>query len=103
VDAKLLAVPFWGGITVGTAVFSNHAPPPNVNDVVERIAPRPVFLIYSAHGQGGEDLSQDFYESAGEPKEVWEVPEGGHVGGAEARPREYERRVIAFFDEALLK
>jgi fermentation-respiration switch protein FrsA (DUF1100 family) len=102
-DTELLAVPFWGGITVGTAVFSNHAPPPNLNDVVERIAPRPVFFIYSAHGQGGEDLSQDFYESAGEPKEVWEVPEGGHVGGAEARPRAYERRVIAFFDEALLK
>ena len=100
---KWLAIPIWGGITAGTAVFSNHAPPPNLNDVVERISPRPVFFIYAAGGQGGEELSQDFYESAGEPKEVWEVPEGGHVGGAEARPRQYERKVIAFFDEALLK
>jgi fermentation-respiration switch protein FrsA (DUF1100 family) len=100
---KWLAVPIWGGITAATAVFSDDAPPPNLNDVVERIAPRPVFFIYAAGGQGGEELSQDFYESAGEPKDVWEVPEGGHVGGAEARPREYERRVIAFFDEALLK
>jgi uncharacterized protein len=102
-NAKWLAVPFWGGITAGTAVFSNHAPPPNLNDVVERISPRPVFFIYAAGGQGGEELSQDFYESAREPKDVWEVPEGGHVGGAEARPREYERRVIAFFDQALVK
>ena len=100
---KWLAIPIWGGITAGTAVFSNHAPPPNLNDVVERISPRPVFFIYAAGGQGGEELSQDFYESAGEPKDVWKVPEGGHVGGAEARPREYERRMIAFFDEALLK
>jgi fermentation-respiration switch protein FrsA (DUF1100 family) len=100
---KWLALPIWGGITAGTAVFSNHAPPPNLNDVVERISPRPVFFIYAAGGQGGEELSQDFYESAGEPKDVWEVAEGGHVGGAEARPREYERRMIAFFDEALLK
>jgi len=100
---KWLALPIWGGITAGTAVFSNHAPPPNLNDVVERISPRPVFFIYAAGGQGGEELSQDFYESAGEPKDVWKVPEGGHVGGAEARPREYERRMIAFFDEALLK
>ena len=84
-------------------MFSNHAPPPNLNDMVERISPRPVFFIYSAHGQGGEELSQDFYESAGEPKDVWKVQEGGHVGGAEARPREYERRLTAFFDEALLK
>ncbi len=102
-DTKLLAVPVWGGITVATAVFSDDAPPPNLNDVVERISPRPVFFIYAERGQGGEDLSQDFYESAREPKAVWEVPGVAHVGGAEARPREYERRVIAFFDEALLK
>jgi fermentation-respiration switch protein FrsA (DUF1100 family) len=96
------AMPIWAGITAGTAVFSNHLPPPNLNDVVERIAPRPVFFIYAAEGQGGENLSQDFYESAREPKSVWEVPEGGHVGGLEAMPREYERRVIGFFDAALL-
>ena len=102
-EARWLAVPIWGGITAATAVFSNDAPPPNLNDVVERIAPRPVFFIYSAHGQGGENLSQDFYESAGEPKAVWEVPEGGHVGGAEALPRQYERRMVGFFDAALLE
>ena len=84
-------------------MFSNHAPPPNLNDVVDRIAPRAVFLIYAKGGQGGEQLSQDFYDSAREPKEVWEVLEGGHVGGLDARPREYERRVVAFFDEALLR
>ena len=90
-------------ITAATAVFSDDAPPPNLNDVVERISPRSVFFIYSAHGQGGEDLSQDFYESAREPKAVWEVPEGGHVGGLEALPREYERRMVGFFDAALLE
>jgi fermentation-respiration switch protein FrsA (DUF1100 family) len=99
---KWPAVAIWGGITAGTAVFSNHAPPPNLNHLVERISPRPVFFIYSAHGQGGEELSQDFYESAGEPKFVWEVPVGGHVGGAEALPRQYERRMVGFFDRALL-
>jgi hypothetical protein len=97
------AVPIWAGITAATAVFSDDAPPPSLNDVVDRIAPRPVFFIYSAHGQGGENLSQDFYESAGEPKAVWEVPVGGHVGGAEALPRQYERRMVRFFDTALLE
>jgi hypothetical protein len=42
-------------------------------------------------------------ESAGELKQVWEVPVGGHVGGLEALPLQYERRVIGFFGEALLK
>jgi fermentation-respiration switch protein FrsA (DUF1100 family) len=101
-DAKWLAVPIWAASTVGTAVFSDDAPPPNLNDLVERIAPRPVFLIHAKGGQGGEELSQDFYESAREPKVVWEAPEGGHVGAAEATPREYERRVVGFFDGALL-
>ena len=45
---------------------------------------------------------ETFYEAAREPKAIWRVPGAGHTGGIEARPREYERRVIGFFDEALL-
>jgi hypothetical protein len=30
------------------------------------------------------------------------VPGSGHVGGIDARPTEYERRVSGFFDDALL-
>ena len=96
------AVPIWASITAATAVFSDDSPPPSLNDLVDGISPRAVFFIYAKHGQGGESLSQDFYESAGEPKAVWEVPVGGHVGGAEALPREYERRMVGFFDDALL-
>jgi uncharacterized protein len=102
-DQKWLAVPIWGGITAATAVFSDDAPPPNLNEVVDRIAPRPVFFIYASRGQGGEELSRDFYESANEPKAVWKVPGAGHTGGIEARPRQYERKVIGFFDAALLE
>jgi fermentation-respiration switch protein FrsA (DUF1100 family) len=57
---------------------------------------------YAARGQGGEELSQDYYASAGEPKSVWEVPGATHTGGIEARPRQYERKVVGFFDDALL-
>jgi dienelactone hydrolase len=97
------AVPVWLGLTAGVMVFSNHAPPPNLNDLVDRIAPRAAYFIYAEHGQGGEELSQEYYESAREPKSVWKVPGADHVGGAEARPREYERRIVDFFDQALLK
>jgi fermentation-respiration switch protein FrsA (DUF1100 family) len=103
-EASLMwhAVPIWAGLTAGTAVFSNDAPPPNLNDVVDRISPRPVFFIYAERGQGGEELTQDYYESAKQPKSVWKVPGATHTGGIEARPREYERRMIGFFDAALL-
>ena len=100
---KLLTVPVWGGITAATAVFADDAPPANLNDLVGDISPRPVFFVYAERGQGGEDLSQDFYESASEPKSVWRVPGATHTGGIEARPREYERRMVGFFDAALIE
>lgn len=86
--------------TVGTAVFSNHAPPPNLKDLVRRVAPRPVFLIYAERGQGGENLSADYSDAAGEPKQLWKT-DSDHTGGYEAGPKEYERRVVRFFDAAL--
>ena len=61
-----------------------------------------MYLIYAKRGQGGEELSATFYESAGQPKFLWET-DSGHTGGLEAQPAEYERRVIRFFDRFLLR
>ena len=33
---------------------------------------------------------------------MWKIPEAEHMMGVEARPQEYEQRVIGFFDDALL-
>ena len=62
---KWLQVVAMASMTAGTAIFSNHSPPGNLKDLVQRISPRPIFLIYAARGQGGEELSADFYEAAG--------------------------------------
>ena len=90
-------------ITPATAVFSNSAPPPHLVDLVDEIAPRPMFLIYASEGTGGEEkrANRAFYRAAGGPKAIWEIPEAGHVGGLEARPQEYEQRVTGFFDRSL--
>jgi hypothetical protein len=101
--ARWVLLPQWSVITAATAVFSNHAPPPDLKELVGRISPRPVFLIYTPHGQGAETLNPTFYAAAGEPKTVWEIPEASHTGGLTARPKEYERRVIAFFNRSLLR
>ena len=91
-------------LTAGTALFSNHMPPPNLKHLSARIAPRSVFFIYAPHGTGGEEkqLNPKYYAAAGGPKQIWEIPEASHTGGITARPKEYERRVIGFFDDALL-
>ncbi|HXV95334.1 MAG TPA: alpha/beta fold hydrolase [Gaiellaceae bacterium] len=82
-------------------VITGDPPPPSLEDLVGRISPRPLFLIYATNGQGGENLNPQYYEAAGEPKEIWEITTGGHTGGFEAEPEEYERRVLAFFENAL--
>jgi len=81
-------------------VFAGRTPPENLKELVPRIAPTPVFFIYAERGQGGEQLTADYYEAAGEPKQVWKT-DSGHTGGYDAAPREYERRVVGFFDDAL--
>ena len=90
-------------ITAGTMLFSNQSPPPNLKSLVGRIAPRPVFFIYGQHDQDNvRELAHGYYAAAGEPKQLWQVAGASHTGGIEAHPREYEQRVVAFFDKALL-
>ena len=91
-------------MTTATSVFQNHGPHPRPEERVGLIAPRSVFFIYAVPGIGEEDIRQpQFYAAAGEPKSIWRVPGSDHTGGFEAQPAEYERRVMAFLDEALLQ
>ena len=95
-------VPLVSFATLGTAVFSNGLPPPDLADIIGRIAPRPVLLIYAENGVGGEELNQVLHKAAGGTAELWRVPGSSHLGGIDAQPEEYERRVTDFFDRALL-
>jgi uncharacterized protein len=90
-------------ITAGLTLFSNSPPPPLMPDIVGRIAPRPVFIIWATHGVDTEVLNREYFKAAGEPKTLWEIPDAEHVGGLAARPAVYERRVVGFFDDALLR
>jgi hypothetical protein len=101
---KVEAVLAHAVVTPAVALFSDSLPPPSLEDLSGRISPRPLFLVYAVPGQGGEaELSETYYDAAREPKEIWLVPGAGHTGGIEAEPAEYERRVVGFFDAALLQ
>ncbi|MET0769578.1 MAG: alpha/beta hydrolase [Solirubrobacteraceae bacterium] len=78
-------------------------PPPDLAEAVARIAPRPLLLIAAPNSPNGEELNVRYDAAANEPKELWEIPESGHTGGIEARPAEYERRVVGFFDRSLAR
>jgi uncharacterized protein len=98
---RWMAVAFAAVKTAALTVFANRAPPANLKDLVGRIAPRPLLLIAAPNSKHGEELNRGYLAAAGEPKALWEIPESGHVGGLDARPAEYERRVVGFFDRAL--
>lgn len=83
------------------AVFSNRLPPQHLEELVPKIAPRPILLIHAGERDVGT-LNPDYFRAAREPKQIWRVPAGGHTDGTDVRPGEYESRVIAFFDDALL-
>jgi dienelactone hydrolase len=98
-----LSVPDYAALSAGISLFTNHGPPPSLKDLVGRIAPTPVYFIYGEHGQDGErNLNPQYFAAAHTPKSIWKVPSSGHVGGITARPKEYERRVVGFFDRTLL-
>jgi cephalosporin-C deacetylase-like acetyl esterase len=88
--------------TAATAIFSDNVPPADLQSLVPRISGA-TFFIYGENGQSAEEpANRAFYEAARGPKEIWEVPGSGHMGGTKAQPVEYERRVVAFFDRWLL-
>ena len=92
----------WVAQTGALMVMSNSLDAAVPRDLVARIAPRPILLIYSLHGLDDESLNRVYYADAHQPKTLWEVPRGGHTGALQAVPVEYEARVVSFFDHALL-
>ncbi|MEM7352888.1 MAG: alpha/beta fold hydrolase [Acidobacteriota bacterium] len=73
--------------------------PEAVVDVIGRIAPRPVFLIGTSELE--RKVVRRYFDFAGEPKILWEIPEAGHGGGFEARPEEYRDKLVGFFEQLL--
>ena len=86
--------------TAVVAVFAQPVPPPATSSSSSgRIAARPLLLIAAPQQRPRRGPQPRLPRAAG--AELWEIPESGHVGGLEARPEEYERRVVGFFNAAL--
>ena len=71
---------------------------------IKKISPRPILLI-----QGGKDSIVDprdatlLYNAAGEPKELWFLPEVDHCGAYFADRVVYTQKVRDFFELYLKK
>jgi pimeloyl-ACP methyl ester carboxylesterase len=85
----------------GVALFSGASPPSSAFSQAPQISPRAVYFIYAQYGSGGEELTPLYYQAASEPKELWYLSDGRHVGALAEQPDEYELRIISFFNQYL--
>jgi hypothetical protein len=96
-------IPAFVLLNASVAVFSDTAPPPTLTGLVPRIGPRPVLFIWAPDGGNAtEVLTPDYARIAGPNASLWAIPDVKHIKGIEEEPAAYERRVVAFFDDALL-
>jgi len=96
---RLVSSWIFGLNTIGTALSTSDLPPRSLVDLSAEIT-EPALFIHATPGQGGETLTEKYYEATKGPKEYWAAP-GGHTGAFDAAPEEYERRVVGFFDRTL--
>jgi hypothetical protein len=96
--------PYWWTMYTAARVFSGSSPGEPLKELVARISPTPLLLISTGGSLAAElDMNRLYAEAAREPVELWELPDVDHTAAIRERPEEYERRVVRFFDEALLR
>lgn len=85
----------------GVALWTSIPIPAGVPEALGSISPRPILFIDTGQAEA-RALIRYYYEITGKPKELWEIPEAKHGTQFMARPLEYEQRMVAFFEDALL-
>jgi len=99
----LPAFPF-APITVGIADLRANIDVSRVRpmDVIGKISPRPLLIIHDS-GDSVVPVANSLrnFAAAGEPKELWLVPESGHGAAQTKAEPEYQQRVTKFFEQAL--
>ena len=92
------------GIAAVNAMVGTDVAEARPIDAIARISPRPILLIHSADDDNATtpiEGARKLFAAAGDPKELWIAPRGGHVGAINAFPDEYRARVLAFLAGAL--
>lgn len=73
-------------------------------DEIERIHPRPVFLIQGMDdNMVSLDSAERLFDAAGEPRQLWTEKDVPHMNMYAFYKERYTKRVIKFFDEHLLE
>lgn len=87
--------------TVG--LLSGQQPPTPILKSIQAAGSTQFLLIAAGEEQREIEFNQIFAEAIGSRARLWVVPGAAHTGAFQLDRGEYERRLIAFFDQALLE
>jgi pimeloyl-ACP methyl ester carboxylesterase len=98
--SDFIGLPTVMSINAVASVLTGSLPPPSIESQVGKLT-TPVFFISSGRVAEERELNRIWVEKVQTTHQVWEV-DAGHTEGLKHFPDEYERRVVAFFNEHLL-
>ena len=97
------SAPFYWTLYTTARILSGAAPGEPLEELVADVSPTPLLLIATGRDLPVEiDANRVYAAAAREPVEHWELPDVNHTAALRERPAAYERRVVGFFDAALL-
>ena len=98
-----LFIRYIDGVTKHAAALMTSADTPTqMRDAVSAMAAdQRVFLIISGPAVNEVDAAEVLNETDPDIVSTWTIADAGHIAGLATHPVEWERRVIAFFDESL--
>jgi hypothetical protein len=97
---KWTSLPYWAVTTLAVRAIRHTKPSEPLDQVMHRIAPRPLLLVQS-NDPAETSLAPVWAKIDSRPGVLWHV-DAAHTKGLVAHPVEYRRHVLGLFDEALL-
>jgi len=71
-------------------------------DYIDQIAPRPIFIMHgTADTIVDPRMAQRLYDTAGEPKELWLIPNADHYEAMQDMTHESHPRLLSFFQRCI--
>jgi dienelactone hydrolase len=85
------------------ALIGGTRPGPPLKDLVRQVSPTPLLLVASGSLPQEIPMNEAYADAAESPVDLWVLPEAHHTAAIHDEAAAYERRVIGFFNDALLR
>lgn len=82
-------------------LVSGESPGEPLVELVPQVAPTPLLLVATGSLAGEMYVNERYAEVAGPGTELWALPDARHTAAIRDEAAEYERRIVAHFEDAL--